>query len=142
MVAIVGRAAQLSDFVGGLISTLTAETEAGPPQKTPSEKEPPKAAWQAYYVRETLGITNQTEIAEKMTEQGTPATQGQVSKWLKAVDAWLEAGGIKPTLEELHEQPKGIDPAKLDMGARQDGRTPRQRDKMTDPADDWGDDRD
>ncbi len=112
------------------------------PPKTPSGKEPPNAAWQAYYVRETLRITNQTEIAEKMTKQGTPATQGQVSRWLKAVDAWLEAGGIKPTLEELHEQPKGIDPAKLDMGARQDGRTPRQRDKMTDPADDWGDDRD
>jgi hypothetical protein len=128
-----------------LIITACAKGSTGPTAKdggnvapkTPKLPEPPKAAWLAYYVRHTVGITKQTEIAETMTEQGTPATQGQVSKWLKAVDAWLEAGGIRQTIEQLHEQPKSIDPAKLDMGARQDGRTPAQRDKMTDPADDW-----
>ena len=101
-------------------------------------RRPPTIAFKAWRLRELFKITNQEEIARKMTENGVLATQGQVSKWLKAVDAFLEAGGVMPSLKTLDEQPTAMDPRVLDMGARQDGRTPRQRDKMVDPADDWG----
>jgi hypothetical protein len=99
-------------------------------------KMPPEKARQAYWTRLAVG-DNQTTIARKMTENGVPANQGQVSRWLRAVDAFLAAGGIMPPLQRMHEQPQAMDPGTLDMGERQDGRTPRQRGKMVDPADDW-----
>lgn len=109
-----------------------AGDEAAAPRPATS---PPKNAWLAYYTREA-GITKQTEIAATMTKHGVPAGQGQVSKWLKAVDAFLRAGGIAPTLEPLHDAPQAIDPSTLDMGERRDARTPRQRERR-DPSDEW-----
>jgi len=93
----------------------------------PAPARPPDKAFKAWYARDVSGISIQREIAEEMTRQGIPATQGQVSKWLSAVDKYLKAGGIIPTVQELNSQPQAIDPAVLDMGKRQDGRTPRQR---------------
>lgn len=99
-------------------------------------KMPPEKARQAYWTRLAVG-DNQTTIARKMTENGVPANQGQVSRWLRAVDAFLAAGGIMPPLKTLHAKPEPMAPEVLEMGGRQDGRTLRQRGKMTDPADDW-----
>jgi len=98
------------------------------PPKPPSDK-----AWQAWRVRTLLGINNQTEIAKMMTQQGSPATQGQVSRWLQEVDDFLRAGGIAPKLDALPAddtadgKPDSFDPAILDMGPRQGGEAHRVR---------------
>jgi hypothetical protein len=73
-----------------------------------------------------------------MITMGTPATQGQVSKWLRQVDEYQSAGGVVPKVEELNTKPQSVDPAILDMGARQDARTPRQRLRRDPDADSDG----
>lgn len=101
--------------------------------KTPL-KRPPKKAFQAWYTRDVLGISNQTEIAKKMTEMGIRATQGQVSKWVTAVDQYRQAGGLMPQHDNL-DSIDTVDPSVIDMGARQDGRTPRQRHRQDNESD-------
>lgn len=90
-------------------------------------KRPPDKAFRAWWIRQSGIATTQREIAEKMIAMGTKADQGQVSRWLKAVGNYVAAGGILPTVAELGAKPQSIDPNVVDMGARQDGRTPRQR---------------
>jgi hypothetical protein len=110
-----------------------SEANGGKPDKPlnrPSDK-----AFQAWQIREFLNISNQEEIATKMTEQGFPATQGQVSKWLAAVEEWRTAGGLMPKVGTLNSEPQPVDPNILDMGARQDGLTPRQRPRRDSGAD-------
>ena len=103
------------------------------PAKLPNR--PPDIAFRAWWIRESGLASKQREIAEKITQQGTPATQGQVSKWLKAVEDFQKAGGVVPTVDELKARPQAVDPAILDMGARQDRRTPRQRPRRDPDAD-------
>ena len=103
-----------------------------------SPRRPPLVAFRAWYFHELLGIRTQQEIADTMTKQGFPATQGQVSKWLAAVEKYLKAGGLIPTVDELKKpETHTVDPAIIDMGARQDGRTPHQRPRQDDDADSW-----
>ena len=59
-----------------------------------------------------------------MVENGVYATQGQVSRWLAEVSTFIGNGG---TLPQLMGKPDSVDPAVIDMGARCDGQTPRQR---------------
>ena len=96
---------------------------------------PPDKAFQAWQIRELVGISKQGEIADTMTKQGIPATQGQVSKWLAAVEKWRTAGGLMPEVGTLNGEPQSVDPDILDMGARQDGLTPRQRPRRDSDAD-------
>ena len=102
------------------------------PIKRPSER-----AFKAWRLRDLTGINNQVEIACKLIEQGTPASQGQVSRWLKEVEGYLKVGNILPGLPAtLTEEPPSIDPKIIDMGKRLDGRTPRQRRRRDLNADD------
>ena len=64
-------------------------------------KRPPENAFKAWRLRDLLGITNQTKLAEKMTDMGVPTTQGQVSKWLKQVEVYMAAGGSLPNMTAL-----------------------------------------
>jgi hypothetical protein len=98
---------------------LAAVAEVAKKPNFPGDK-----ACQAYSIRKTHSITNQTEVAREMTRQGTKATQGQVSKWLKEIDNF-RASGTELTQEQV--QAMTMDPATIDIGRRQDGRTPRQR---------------
>jgi len=91
--------------------------------------EPPKRAIQAWRIRKLLGIENQAEIAAKMCKMGAHATQGQVSRWLQQAETFLAAGGVFPELKPSAKKLDIVDPNVLDMGARQDGRTPRQRER-------------
>lgn len=112
-------------------------TQANQPPKAPARR-PPKIAFRAWYVRDVLGVATQQQIADEMTRQGSPVTQGQVSKWLAAVEEYRKAGGILPTLDELNKADTDtVDPAIIEMGARLDGRTPRQRPRPDDEADSW-----
>jgi hypothetical protein len=100
-----------------------------------SVKRPPENAFKVWRLRDLEGIKTQTELAKMMTQNGIPATQGQVSRWLKDVESYLAAGNILPTLPSLISQPRSIDPATLDMGKRQDSRTPRQRERRNSDSD-------
>ena len=106
--------------------------------RSPSIIRPPNNAFIAWRLRDLMNITNQTEIAEKMTEQGHPASQGQVSRWLTQVKEYLKAGNVLPDIpaEGLKQKPEAIDPSVIEMGARQDGQTPRQRQRRSEDSDD------
>lgn len=107
------------------------------PDEPVTPPKPLNKAFQAWSIRAILGITNQKEIAEEMTRRGVPATQGQVSKWLGQVEKYLAAGGILPDYGS-GGKPESVDPAVLEMGARQDGLTPRQRQRRDPDADSDG----
>lgn len=106
-----------------------AETAKPTTPTRTSARRPPEIALIAWRLRDLSGITNQTQIAAKMTKEGISATQGQVSRWLKQVDDYMKAGNVLPTIPPPTFQPQSIDPEIIDMGERQDGRTPRQRDR-------------
>ncbi len=120
--------------VAAIIQGFVPEIQS--PRLQPSR--PVENAFKAYWVRELLNISNQTEIAQKMTEGGVPASQGQVSKWLRQVEEYQKAGGIVPDVEKLNAKPQAMDPGFLDMGPRLDGRTPRQRSRRDPDADSDG----
>jgi hypothetical protein len=87
----------------------------------------------AYRLSIVVGGTR-TALAGQLSERlGRPITQGQVSKWLKLVKEWVEAGGILPALEPAtRKKPIAMDPGKIELGPRKDGRTERQRDRSDD----------
>jgi hypothetical protein len=93
----------------------------------PSPRPPSDKAWQAWRLSKLLGISKQTEIAAVMVQQGTRASQGQVSRWLREIDDFLKAGGIAPKMDGLPTdntpdgKPGSFDPGILDMGPRQGG---------------------
>jgi hypothetical protein len=113
----------------------SADSGTAASQAAPVSKRPPEKAFQAWQIRELVGISKQGDIAEMMTTRGVSATQGQVSKWLAAVEEWRRAGGLMPEVGDLDSEPQSVDPDILDMGARRDGRTPRQRDRRDSDAD-------
>jgi hypothetical protein len=101
----------------------------GMPAAKPSQKPPPDAAIKAYRLKWILGVPTQTEIAANLSrELGRPVSQGRVSRWLKQAEEFVQAGGVLPGLPNVPaERPRSIDPERLDLGRRQDGRTERQR---------------
>ena len=116
---------------------LTAQP-AGQMQEPPvkpsraSLKEPTKDAFAAYKVHKLLG-KNQPETATILTKQfSRPVTQGQVSRWCKAVAKWTAAGGLVPPELTMNPTVRSVDPDVLEMGQRVDGRTPRQRERRDD----------
>jgi len=126
----------LRGLAGGTAPAAPASVGENPPKAPPKlPTRPPDKAFQAWQVRELVGISKQGEIARIMTERGIPATQGQVSKWLAAVEEWRLAGGLMPEVSTREGKPQSVDPDILDMGARQDGLTPRQRPRRDSDAD-------
>jgi hypothetical protein len=101
-------------------------------------KEPHKDAIAVYRYAIATG-KKQTELAEDtklMSMLGRPVDQGTISRWLKKVRTWLEAGNVLPDhLEVSRSTPKPIDPERLDLGRRRDGLTPRQRPRRSDDYD-------
>lgn len=102
------------------------------PAKTPTSQTltpPSKEAIQAYRLR-WLGARTQQAIAECLThELGRRISQGQVSRWLKPAQRFVEAGGILPALPGMTTKPTPIDPERLDLGRRQRRNVERQRDR-------------
>jgi hypothetical protein len=103
----------------------------------PTMKQPSKDAIAAYRLWFLTGKT-QTELAEQLTEElKRPITQGTVSRWLKQVKAWLKAGNVLPDLTPTrHPKPQPMDPERIDLGERQDGRARRQRGRRNSDHDD------
>ena len=74
------------------------------------------------------------ELAQILSrELGRSIGQGVVSRWIKEVKKWLEAGNVLPDVgKPLDKQPLAMDPEDLELGKRQDGRTKRQRSPSND----------
>jgi hypothetical protein len=61
---------------------------------------------------------------------GRQIDQGTISRYLKSVKAWIKAGNAFPDMPNQSERATPMDPAEIDRGARRDGRTKRQREKL------------
>ncbi len=116
-----------SDVSAGEVESETPEALQG--------KRPPENALTAWRLRDLQGINDQTNLAKEMIKLGVPATQGQVSRWLKQVEEYLKAGNILPDLKPMRHKPDSVDPAVIEMGQRQDNRTPRQRSRRDPDSD-------
>ncbi len=120
---------------GEAITLANARSEAHPAQKTMNL---PTADAVACFRMDMATGPKQEALAKLMTKElKRNITQGQVSRWLKHVREWNEAGNVPPDLPKpLREKPKDFDPANIDLGARLDHRTERQRDRRSDDSDD------
>ena len=88
-------------------------------------KQPSDQAIQCYRLKFILG-TEKTQKGIAKEVYGDPERQWQVSRVLKAVEAWIKAGNILPDLEEGKPKMYSTDPSKLDKGpAKKRGRTRR-----------------
>ena len=106
-----------------------AEGEQAATGKTGRIREPSKIVIAAYRYHILRG-EKQAKIAEKLTaEFGSPVSQGQVSRWIREVRQYIEAGNVLPDLdgEKLNQKPTATDPAIIEMGEREDHLTKRQR---------------
>jgi hypothetical protein len=131
------RAAVQEQMAGGRPAFDSGRTEktgdADPPTPTSVLSPPPDDAVKAYRLKWILGAPRQTEIAKRLTEElGRPISQGQVSRWLSQAEEFVKAGGVLPGLPNPpSKQPKSVDPERLDLGRRKDGRTERQRERRS-----------
>lgn len=99
------------------------DSRPGPQIKTPCDRAlTTYRLWVAKH-----GTVSQRELAAELTSHGVLTTQGQVSKDIKAVKKFLHAGNVLPVLEPPKRRPITIDPSRIDVGRRADGRTERQR---------------
>lgn len=96
-------------------------------------RKPSKKAFIAWRLQCFMGISTQTEIAKIMTEQGEPASQGDVSRWLRQVEDYQRAGGKIPPPEM--DRAVAVDPKVIVMGQREDGLTQHQRKSWDDDSD-------
>ena len=98
-------------------------------------KDPPKGAFTAYRLGTILG-KKQAEIAallsKEMGRTNNPINQGQVSRWIKQVREWSEAGNILPDLPIPKLGALPVSPDVIEMGKRPDGLTKRQRPRKSD----------
>jgi len=91
-------------------------------------KQPSDDAFKAYRVWTITG-KSQIELARLLeSEFKRNVSQGQVSRWLRDVKKWIEAGKVLPDIHGTHSnKPMPMDPAKIDLGPNREGRTKRQR---------------
>ena len=92
-------------------------------------KEPSPDAFKAYRACTVLGKT-QTDVAKELNVK-----QWKVSRWVKKVSVYIQAGNILPDLPRLAGKPVAVDPAVIEMGEREDHRTRRQRPATSDDDD-------
>jgi hypothetical protein len=115
--------------------TFSASTPgAGRPVPRGRLKEPSREAFAVYWYGRLTGKT-QTELADDprlMKELGRKVGQGTISRWLKRVARWIEAGNAPSPLSESHEaKPTTMDPEKIDLGPNREHRPERQRNRRS-----------
>ena len=128
-VATSGRREEEGDRYGRESEDRTDAAVADITQPESSKRRSPsKEAIAAYRLIFLKGFKQQ-EAAEYLSkEYGRRISQGTVSRWLRQTEKWIEAGNVLQLLPKLDSKPQSVDPEILDMGKRQDGRAPHQRD--------------
>lgn len=97
-------------------------TEDLRPSKLPDLKKHDRQAWQL----SLLHGMNQEKVAQALNkEHGTNYSQGQVSRMIGRAKEHAEASGLSDKVPKRAERPRTIDPARLELGARNDHRQPR-----------------
>ena len=114
-----------------LMSCLAVAAEsAGPAAEPPRQmKEPPANAFAAYRAVMLAG-RKQSEVKRELG-----VNQSTVSRWVKYVAKWVEAGNLLPAeMRALppRGKPTAMDPRKLEEGPRLDRRHPSGRRKEDD----------
>jgi hypothetical protein len=113
-------------------SQVTEGATPNPAGKGRKLKAPSKEAIAAYRLKVLQG-KKQARIASEMSKEfGRKFNQGTISRYIKSAEKWISAGNVLPNLPKMTHKPQSIDPARLDLGRRTDGRTPRQRSKLPD----------
>jgi hypothetical protein len=107
------------------VAGIAASQKGRSQPKAPSEDD-----LKVYYYKAVTGKL-QVELArdpELMKRLGRPLNQGTISRMLKRVSNWIEAGNPIPGLPEpLTSKPSSMDPERIDLGKRLDGRAKHQR---------------
>lgn len=96
-------------------------------------KLPSPEAIQAYRLHFLKGVPTQQEIADRLSaEFRHPISQGQISRWLREVAAYIEKGGVLPKMSAPVQNATSIDPAVIEVGRRQVRNVKRQHDRGRD----------
>lgn len=107
---------------GRAASTPANDRDMGLPKLGPHDR-------QAYQLWTLQGWTQQ-QIADELNRQhGTTYSQGRISRMIKRAQIHWKTSGLSDLIPDPPKPAKPMDPAKLDMGRRTDGRTRSQRDK-------------
>jgi hypothetical protein len=117
-------------------AALQGATRAGAHHTGVSQplKEPPKRHFDLYrYQRETgKSQADMAKDTKLMKLLGRSMSQGTISRALRRVKSWLEAGNSLP---DLAKKPMPMDPERLELGRNPEHRTPRQRYRRNDDDD-------
>jgi len=118
-------AQRASSKAAGPVESDTHEDETPRVSNLPKLRTHDRQAWQLSILH---GMT-QAKVAEMLNnEHGTTFTQGQVSRMIARAKAHAEASGLAEKFSGPAVRPRTIDPAKLELGKRKDGRKPRPSD--------------
>jgi hypothetical protein len=102
-----------------------AQESPGPRLKKPAEDAFKVFRYQLLTGKNQMELAKDTKLMELL---GRPVNQGTISRWLTAVNKWMEAGNVLPNLPEpLGSKPTPMDPERIDLGKRQDNKAKRQR---------------
>jgi hypothetical protein len=106
---------------------------AATPAAKPALQPPSDAAMMAYRLKWVLDAPTQAKIANILSKElGKRVSQGQVSRWIAQAEKFVREGGVLPDLPTRPAgKPMAMDPARLDLGPRRDGRTRRQRERRS-----------
>lgn len=123
----------LGSAAGESASSDKKSSETGAKLKRPSDN-----ALKCFRTSLVVEWDTQNDLAKIMTKKlYKTVDQGQVSRWLSQVNAWIEAGNVLPNLPSTKpSRSVAMDPGKLELGARRDGLTPRQRAQRSEDSDD------
>jgi hypothetical protein len=114
------------------------------PQPRPVTKEPSKDAITVYryWFASSCVLSDrktQTQLAEDpnlMQLLGRKVDQGTISRMLRKVKDWIEAGNVLPDLSEpLESKPTPMDPERIDLGQNRERRPKHQRKRRTSDSD-------
>jgi len=96
-------------------------------------RRPSEMALAAYRLSLVTGA-NQEEIANVLQKQfREPVTQPKVSRMVRRVQRYLNAGNILPPPPKTPQHAKSFDPSTLELGERTDRLTKRQRTREPNP---------
>jgi hypothetical protein len=118
-----------ADTIGDTESAASSVGSDNPGKKL---KAPSIVAMMVYRLSFLKGQKQKTIAIELSKELGRPICQGMVSKHLKRVTQWIKEGNVLPDLLVVAKKPTSIDPTKLNLGRRMDGRSAHRRTNSTD----------
>jgi hypothetical protein len=142
--AIADESADLANYCQQLAAMLKPKLKlaAGQPATKAGERKRPKLPklgphdMQAWQLSVLQGWKQQRIADELNAEHGTTYVQWRVSRMIKNAQLHADASRIAELIPPKAAPAKTINPAKLDLGKRVDGLTPRQRAKSKPKSED------